>query len=139
MCDRATELGGRVEAGPTPSGGRVTAWLPLNLYGDASSAELIEQHRGRLIEPQADAAARSLAAGYAEPANFREVRDVQEVRAGREVREVRDRDGRDRDGRDGEVRDRDGRDGDGRDGDGQDRPDAQDATTSTSRSAVPDE
>jgi signal transduction histidine kinase len=68
MCDRATELGGRVESGPTPSGGRVTAWLPLTPYGDASSAELIEQHRASLIEPQPDAAARGLAAGRAAPA-----------------------------------------------------------------------
>jgi signal transduction histidine kinase len=31
MHDRATELGGQVEAGPCPSGGRVTASIPLSL------------------------------------------------------------------------------------------------------------
>jgi signal transduction histidine kinase len=33
MHTRATELGGQVEAGPTPYGGRVTASLPLGLAG----------------------------------------------------------------------------------------------------------
>ncbi|WP_432938281.1 sensor histidine kinase [Kribbella sp. CA-253562] len=156
MRDRATELGGRVEAGPTPSGGRVTAWLPLTLYGDASSSQMIEQHSGSLLEPQADAAARSLGAGRAAVRDGREIRDGDGRDGdGREVRDEDSRDARDgdarnrdlrdgdsRDTRDGDARNRDLRDGssrDARDGDARDRRDALEATTSTSRSAVPDE
>jgi signal transduction histidine kinase len=47
MCDRATELGGRVEAGPTPTGGRVTAWLPLNLDRETRGSDARSFAAGR--------------------------------------------------------------------------------------------
>jgi signal transduction histidine kinase len=45
MHARATELGGQVEAGPTPYGGRVTASLPLGLAGAPGVSDVAQTPR----------------------------------------------------------------------------------------------